>query len=326
MTIPVIYLHIGTNKTGTSAIQQLLNRKREELKEFGLLYPAAGCRGEAHYGLSDSLGFVHGPPADTAGEKLSLRQALEKEVRFSQARSVVFSSENFVLRRAIQPVFDFFAPYEVRVIVYLRRHDGWWESAYCQAVKMVADPPWGRNLEAYIRYQKRKNPKYGDYRDLLDRWAQVFGKERIVVRPYERQQNQPDIAADFLRAIGEGRLAESFGLRSERVNESTSFEALNLVDTYQRARIEPALRARLIKYVLGLPKKADGSSLASPELRRRLVDENAADYAYIAREYLGREDGRLFLDPLPDPKEPWLAPKQPSRVSIVEETLKALAM
>ncbi len=42
-----------------------------------------------------------------------------------------------------------------------------------------------------------------------------------------------------------------------------------------------------------------------PELLLSLVEQNQDDYEYIAREYLGREDGRLFYDPLPDTTALW---------------------
>src|SRR5690242_19599893 len=36
-----LYLHIGTEKTGTSSVQQFLNNNRELLRRHGVLYPVA---------------------------------------------------------------------------------------------------------------------------------------------------------------------------------------------------------------------------------------------------------------------------------------------
>jgi hypothetical protein len=46
-----IYLHIGIPKTGTTAIQNFFFQKREDLKNYGLLYPntAASGKGAEHY-------------------------------------------------------------------------------------------------------------------------------------------------------------------------------------------------------------------------------------------------------------------------------------
>jgi hypothetical protein len=43
----------------------------------------------------------------------------------------------------------------------------------------------------------------------------------------------------------------------------------------------------------------------SPQQRLELIEQYAEENAAIAREYLGREDRKLFYDPLPDPDEEW---------------------
>jgi hypothetical protein len=191
------------NKTGTSAIQHFFSQQREALKEQGLLYPATGCNREAHYLLSEALGFIH-KKQQSSGEMHErelalLRKALDDEINKSVARQVLFSSENFVIPRTLEPVRQLFSDYDTRIIVYLRRHNEWRESAYNQAVKMVAKPPWEQGFESYVNFRKRKTPKHGCYRELVDRWAKVSGKENIIVRPYERQQNKPNIVNDIYR-------------------------------------------------------------------------------------------------------------------------------
>lgn len=51
------------------------------------------------------------------------------------------------------------------------------------------------------------------------------------------------------------------------------------------------------------------------------MERNLADYEYIAKEYMGRKNGILFYDPLPDPNERWRAPRHPSWANVVEHTL-----
>jgi hypothetical protein len=45
--------------------------------------------------------------------------------------------------------------------------------------------------------------------------------------------------------------------------------------------------------------------LLSPAERADLVVRYSETNAEIAREYMGRDDGVLFRDPLPDPGQPW---------------------
>jgi hypothetical protein len=60
-------------------------------------------------------------------------------------------------------------------------------------------------------------------------------------------------------------------------------------------------------------------------LRSKLVDDNWSDYEYIAREFLDRKDGRLFMDSRPDASESWEGSEPLSSSFIVTETIKALA-
>ncbi len=321
-----IFLHIGMDKTGTTAIQSFFNKQRDALKQQGLLYPVTGCNGIAHYGLSNALGFFHGKKNENnVSDLLNLAEQLADEIETSELNTILFSSEFFMIPKPVQPVRAFFSSYDIKIVIYLRRHDSWWESVYNQAVKTVASPPWGRGFEHYFEFQKKRDSKRGNYRNVIDTWANVFGKENIIIRPYEQQQNQPNIIADILEAIDFSSVTQQLDAVSKRSNESLSYLALNLIDIYQRANISSDIRAHLIQQAIPLGDKNISASIIPPGLRRQLVDQNMPDYEYIAREYLGREDGRLFYDPLPDPKRPWSPPAHPSWANVVEHTVKAMA-
>ncbi|MFZ0132231.1 MAG: hypothetical protein WAK95_06790 [Desulfobacterales bacterium] len=320
-----LFIHIGTNKTGTSAIQLSLNGKRKELAEKGLLYPSAGCAGDAHYDISRILGFDHGKQPAPDAERAAFLGRFEAEVEASRCETCVISSENFVLPKNVELVRSYFTGFDCRIIVYFRRHDHWWLSAYSQAVKMVAQPPWIRGFQGFLNFNHRKNSQVGNYRALLDRWEKFFGRENIVVRPYEREQNQPDIIADFLSAIG---CADHCSIFSEsvipNVNPSLDARSIFLLETFQRMKTDQNVRQALIDHVL---KNADPQRKApyvSPEIRRRLVDENAQQYDYIARTYLNRPDGALFNDPLPEPDAAWANPEDPTIVEVAEIVAQVL--
>lgn len=318
-----IFLHIGVNKTGSSAIQQYFYSNRLSIIDEGILYPETGRDGGGHYALSRVLGFEHGEKGEIdlkAMPVVEMVDALRHEILSNAVDSVVISSEAFVLPKSVSVVKKFFAEYDVKVVVYLRRHDKWWPSAYNQAVRMVAEPPWGKGFEQYLEFHRRMG-EYSfnaGYRLLIDRWASVFGKGNLIIRPYEPQQNQPNIIADFVRAIGREDVLSHVVPQSQRVNDSVDMTTLALVDAFQRAKIDPDLRSRLIKYVLDNNKNTGSGESIEPELLLSLVEQNQDDYEYIAREYLGREDGRLFYDPLPDATALWKKVKQPSPAEIIE--------
>lgn len=320
-----LFIHIGTNKTGTSAIQLFLNSNRRELAKKGLLYPCAGCAGDAHYEISRILGFDHGTQPAPEAERVAFLARFKAEVETSRCETCVISSENFVLPKNVALVRSFFEDFECRIVVYFRRHDHWWLSAYNQAVKMVAQPPWIRGFQGFLDFNRKKNPQFGNYRTLLERWVKIFGQENIMVRPYEREQNQPNIIADFLTSIG---CPDLYSLISDgdvrQVNQSIDARSIFLLETFQRMNVDQNVRQALIDQVLKDANSESNTPFISPEIRRRLVDEEADQYRYIARTYLGRPDGVLFFEPLPDPQAAWAKPEYPTIVEVANIVAQVL--
>jgi len=323
---PVIYLHIGMNKTGTTAIQSFLYDNKKKLAGNGVLYPDTGLIGSTHYSISASLGFCHANVASGWVQDISeLKRSLLKEAQ--GFKSVIISSEDFLLNKPIEPIKDFFKGYELKIVVYLRRHDHWWVSAYGQAVKMKALPPWGKGPQAFIRFNQNKNKQYGNYRYLLDRWAKVFGKQNIIVRPYESQQNQPNLMSDFLGCIDQSLVAVELIGEQKRNNEALSRKAIQYLDIFQRVKADEATRVKLLASaaVMGGGSCADLVMMINPVFRKKLLEEKRLDYEYIAKEYMGRENGKLFFEPLPVLNPEWKPPKWPTQEEVAENVISILS-
>lgn len=323
---PVVYIHIGMNKTGTTALQNYLQQETAALGNAGILYPQTGRAGEAHYALSASLGFCNPTvPAAWKQDLRGLKKSFLKELDGS-IEKVVFSSEDFLITKPFDALKEFFEGYPLKAVVYLRRHDHWWLSAYAQAVKMKHLPPWNQGPQGFINFNRRRNKYYGDYRHLVDRWAKVVGKENVIVRPYERGQNQPDLAADFLRAIDAENLVDQLPRMQARDNASLPLPAVQLMDIFQRIKTDSATHQKLLAHARSFGKDDNRSlkELVNPQFLRKLVDSYQQDYEYIAQEYLGREDGKLFYEPLPEPVPDWKAPRWPTQAEVAQEVLKVV--
>ncbi len=323
MIKPTVYLHIGMNKTGSTAIQFWMSDKREALVHSGFLYSETGEADGAHYDLSRDCGFVLG---NKEGFDKSLiedyRKSFKSELKQSHADTVLFSSENFVLEGSLEAVKYFFEGYRLKIIVYLRRHDYWWESLFAQFVKMVSNPPMEKGIEKYISFQKN-HIKYHNYVSLLDKWAAVFGIENIIVRPYESEQMPEGIVVDIARVLGIDHLNVDFN--DSKQNVSLDNKSTYILDIAQRAKLNKQEIGKLISF---LRKNQDTSEnrmpLLSPERRRDMIEYcSKTQYEYIADRYLSRSDGKLFYEPLPEDKDwvPFVPPKVDEVVTTVSKAL-----
>jgi len=182
-------LHIGVEKTGTTALQASFTENRQELLRQGVLYPVMD--GEAHHArlagsALDEPPSWSGSPAgvDTPDQRRAwMRAKLQDEVAASGAHTVLLSSEllHSQLRTAdqvarIKDVLDAWAT-DYRVAIYLRRQDRATVSRLSTSLRsgLTPAPDFSELRWLWIF----------DYARGLDMWASVFGEERIVPRVYD---------------------------------------------------------------------------------------------------------------------------------------------
>ncbi|WP_394692843.1 hypothetical protein [Hyphobacterium sp.] len=184
---PRFILHIGANKTGTSSIQRMLLENRQVLHDAGWEYPDFHLLHMAHHRLAYSIG---------GRRDLALAGDWESEFRnliSDRDKRFVFSSELFFRVVPPEKVAHFFPPEETRIVLYLRDHLSYMMSWYAQAVQ-------GRNLIAdFSDYVKVFNTPLTSY---LSRWEEVYGHDRIVLRPFVRSMLEgQDSRIDFLQFV-----------------------------------------------------------------------------------------------------------------------------
>jgi hypothetical protein len=205
-------IHIGTTKTGSTSIQNVFNKYRDEILEQGALYPRSPGRA-AHQMLTYATAGLRDKernPEEAIWRGMEPTQRLEQfEAEFKQEMEtlpahvdrVIFSDErlSFMLRSTddIKKLRARLAPYfqKFTVIAYLRRQDSYLASRYSELLRVgaVGEPD-----------HKRKNTKRlqeYDYRRLLDLWAEAFGEHSIRPRIYERAPGRKfDSVDDFIVA------------------------------------------------------------------------------------------------------------------------------
>lgn len=297
-----LILHVGMDKTGTSAIQDMLKTHRGRLEaEASVLVPKTGLwtDGSHHPFAFAALGMAGFAPGDLGG----LFSDLEREIATSAAGTVLLTSECLFKVPHHVPDSPFWQHLErlfatVRVLIYVRRQDRWVESRHRHSIVSGKEIP----------IKALSTPFFCDYRPYIDQWAAIFGKGNVAVRPYERAQFVGgDIGRDFLVAIGAGQVAAG---KSDTRNEAFFYDDVLFRALANHLGLETACLDRLNQLLLARPHdRQSDRRLLSPSRAAELVTRYRDCNEGLARDYAGRVDGRLFLDPPPDPGTAWTEPE-----------------
>lgn len=186
-----IYIHVGMSKTGTTSIQQMLAKNEDLLSQTGILFPKwARKNGIGHHSLAAYI--KQGKDEDHALK-------LKAEVSSSKHQKVIVTSELFerMSEDKWRALGQFFSPFRVKLIIYLRRQDDAIISMYNELVKKHA-------LDLTFADYLIKSPRIDllDYRKTLNVISNVFGRENLSVGIFSKTHLlEGDIGRDFSARI-----------------------------------------------------------------------------------------------------------------------------
>jgi hypothetical protein len=224
-----LILHIGTQKTGTTALQQFLYANREPLAACGFHYatPPHGLR-EANF-VGNAL---------NVGKCRVVNTFLTKHMELAHRRgadTILVSAENFYAMsvldamqrrevcanaverdRALIETLQSLMPEGIattQIVCYFRRPDRYAESLYSQHVKRGII--FAGTFDEFLPIIK---PALF-YNKYMRAWSDVFGRKNCIVRLYEPVR--ADIVSDFVRNVvcieNIEQLADSQNRGNERV-------------------------------------------------------------------------------------------------------------
>jgi hypothetical protein len=272
----VLWLHVGTQKTGSTTLQSFLNRNEAALGRRGLHYLRTGRAFDRKRGVH---AYSHNKLAVQMRkgwpESARLARAFAEETAtWSDATQVIscealFGTDLAALRRHLLGAYRG----RVSVLVYLRRWDLYLEAQYKQALKLGLADPCRRRAGAAILARALAAPGPLNYAAELDRIATALPGARIVVRPYQpRSLAEGDIVADALCAFG---IADRTGLEhAAPSNRSFSHAAARaLGDIARRAGHDRPTQRRLFRvlYRYEEPALYGHGDVFSAEERTRLL-------------------------------------------------------
>ncbi|MDB6178686.1 hypothetical protein PAF17_14395 [Paracoccus sp. Z330] len=209
----MLYIHIGTQKTGSSSIQHVLHMNEPALKKHGYTYLRTGRK------ESNGLRIHHNPIAAAllANDSAPLQRKLHKEITRKRTGTAILSGELLSRPKVAAKLRRFLPPSiadQIKIIIYLRRPDLYVESLFKQRLK--ADDTRQDALQ-FLR-----NTRDGlMHEKIIDEYAKHFGSENIIIRPYDRAHLVNENAVDdFLHVIG---MPDTTNIIRPAHNANTSF-------------------------------------------------------------------------------------------------------
>ncbi len=176
-----VFLHCGTAKSGTTFLQDLWWRHRDELRERGLLLPGTALRDHFH-----AAALVKGMDAIVEELEPAEREVWRRLVEETGAwdGDVLISHEHFSdssAEAAAAALADLSrAAREVHVVVTVRDLGRVLPSAWQQRVKQGARQPYGTFLAAVRRGEDdQKFWRYQDVPAILGRWTAGVEPEHV---------------------------------------------------------------------------------------------------------------------------------------------------
>ena len=210
-----VTLHIGIEKSGTTALQSALYAKREELAQRGVAL--LDCFGKpnnqalpaifSHLGAEDDFYLnrgISGKGAVAAARRETLAEFEDEMGRLAVGtRDVIITSEHFHSRvidvNDVARLKDLLIPWfdDFRIIAFSRDPVAVLPSLYSTALKVGHRT----NRKKFLAEMARR-PVYFDFAGLVDRWSRVFGRDAIKIVRFEEARTRPGgIFAAFGEAV-----------------------------------------------------------------------------------------------------------------------------
>jgi hypothetical protein len=184
-----IILHIGTHKTGTTALQKFLLINSKSLIDGGVLYPSF-LLGES----TNQFSYL----ATLIKNKKTLRvkqifSTMKEEALAKECHSILISGEEFSTLddKSVEVLGKLLSELnlDVEVKLYLRNIYDFVVSAFVQINKLSTSL-------SKIHHLNRRLTRLVDYDGCLSRWCHVFSEDAVYVYSYDKYK--ADIIAHFL--------------------------------------------------------------------------------------------------------------------------------
>jgi len=309
-----LYIHIGSSKTGTSAIQAVLRDNANRLLESGIYYPLevpqetkragkAGIRShlkkaakKTYHVLSRILPKKQ--YAEGGGNANKLAEAAYDKVPVlyhellsgipGQDRNVLLSSEAYWVIDDKKAYFSQLKnlPYTIKVIVYLRRQDEYLSSLVNQFIKQGTGTTfqYPKCLNGYHKKDIRL-----DYLNELEQIASVIGRENIIVRRY---RSGTDVVADFISVLNI-RLEPDEKRFEKIVNPHLNLKCMKIMCFFNKLKLGYVCNRILRRILTNVSVKSgyeEKLNLWDAAVNKEIMDKYRDGNNQLAKLYLNEEN------------------------------------
>jgi hypothetical protein len=319
-----LIVHVGANKTGSSAVQRFLSLNCPTLREEGIVVPnnrfevADKIEGHHVFGFQELLG-------DPSEGRRRLEEAMDAvEAACPGANAIVLSAENLTANPAAPSLFEGLVErYETRIIMYTRRQDEYILSSWQQWYSKIWTDFWAWAISVV--------GTLGDWRAYLENWETVVPREGITVRVFERPKLEGgDVVADFYGMLETSRPLTALAYPQGIVNPSFSDAVMDLVKGNElifRNVHDNDFYDFVVKMTGDRYKKPARQSSISIAQRRSLIARYKQQNDWVKKAYFPHVQGELFSPPREDDYD-YVSPDEIERqkleflVSVLYQTYK----
>jgi hypothetical protein len=303
-----IYMRIGSDKAGTVSLANLVVHNKDTFLKHGMYAPIRNCIPVFDYfikkGHLNSINTFDSSDFLSKKNHMQLFKELMDQYEERKQFDIFLTTETFWgrlskkniekcrkdIKKLSQSIKEYFKYHQVIIILNLRRIDLYIESLYKQEIKA------GRHLTiSQLKNHLTPEKPFG----LLLLLEEVFGKENIIIRPFERSQMiDGDLVADTLKILKLYSHIDDFKIKIKNEGLHRDLcETLLILNKEKGKLISNKQLIRLSGILKNEYKFKDVKYILSLDERKKLIANYESFYRYLGENYSNGTP--FFAEPLP---------------------------